>query len=205
MKRFVLLLFIIVLLIGCVTAGHYSGDTSRDIDVRTLGTMLNDSLRQPALKNQEIGILSFANLNNLQEVEPLGRLLQERLSHSLFDLGFRIVEIRRGNEIYYVPLTGELNLTRLKEKLKRSEFSEIKALVMGTYLDAGDYIYVRSQLVDLENSLIRASGEIKIKKGEYLAKLLRVEKKKKGLKDQKDQDVYERFPEENGITEIKKE
>lgn len=202
MKRLVLPLLLIAMMIGCATLGHYGGDTSRDIDIRTLGLMINDSLRQPALKNQEIGILSFANLNNLEEVEPLGRLLQERLSHALFDLGFRIVEIRRGKEIFFVPLTGELNLTRLKEKLKRTEFSEIKALVMGTYIDAGDYIYVRSQLVDLENSLIRASGEIKIKKGEYLDKLIRMEKKKKNLKDK---EVYERMPGDNGITEIKKE
>lgn len=202
MKRYLIFVFITILMIGCATAAQYHGNTSRDIDVKTLALMINDSLRQPALKNQEIGILSFANLNNLEEVEPLGRLLQERLSHALFDLGFRIVEIRRGKEIYYVPLTGELNLTRLKEKLKRTEFSEIKALVMGSYLDAGDYIYVRSQLVDLENSLIRASGEIKIKKGEYLYKLLRLDKKKKSLKDKQ---VYERFPDNNGITDIKDE
>lgn len=202
MKRLVLPLFLVAVMMGCASFGQYSGNTARDIDIKTLGFMLNDSLRQPAMKNQEIGILSFANLNNLEEVEPLGRLLQERLSHALFDLGFRIVEIRRGKEINFAPLIGELNLTRLKEKLKRTEFREIKALVLGTYIDAGDYIFVRSQLVDLENSLIRASGEIKIKKGEYLAKLIRLEKKKKSLKDK---EVYERMPEDNGITEIKKE
>lgn len=202
MKRFALSVLITVLWMGCATIVKFPGDTSRDIDIQTLAFMINDSLRQPALKNQEIGILSFSNLNNLDEVEPLGRLLQERLSHALFDLGFRIVEIRRGKVIDFVPQTGEINLTRLKEKLNRTEFSEIKALIMGTYIDAGDYVYVRSQLVDLENSLIRASGEIKIKKGEYLEKLIRLEKKKKGLKDK---EVYERVPDENGITDIKRE
>jgi hypothetical protein len=179
----------------CYCAGtvHYSGNTSRDIDVDALALMLNDSLRRPALKNKEIGILSFANLNNLEEVEPLGRHLQERLSHSLFNLGFRIVEIRLGKQIYFKPLVGELNLTRLKEKLKRTEFAEIQSLIMGTYIDAGDYIYVRSQFIDLESSLIRASGEIKIPKGEYLYKLIKLEKKKK-KPTLKEREVYERFP-----------
>jgi hypothetical protein len=177
--------------VGCASLGHYSGNTARDINVDGLALMINDSLRRPAIKNKEIGVLSFANLNNLEQVEPLGRHIQERLSHALFDLGFRIVEIRHGDKIYFTPLVGELNLNRLKEKLKRTEFSEIQSLIMGTYFDAGDYIYVRSQLIDLETSLIRASGEIKIKKGEYLSKLIKIDKKKKS-KNQAG--VYERFP-----------
>ncbi len=191
MRRLTILVISVLFLINCATMGRYSGSTARDIDVKRLALMLNDSLRRPMLKNKEIGILSFANLNNLEEVQPLGRHIQERLSHSLFDLGFRIVEIRSGNKIYFKPLVGELNLTRLKEKLKRSEFKEIQSLIMGTYIDAGDYIYVRSQLIDLESSLIRASGEIKIRKGEYLSKLIKMEKKKTPLKEQ---EVYERFP-----------
>jgi len=197
MKRLMILTaFLIVvslMMTACVTMGYNQGNTARDIDVRHLANMVNDSLRRPVLKNKEIGILSFSNLNNLEEVEPLGRHLQERLSHALFDLGFRIVEIRMGNQIFFKPKTGELNLTRLKENLKRTEFKEIQSLVMGTYIDAGDYIYVRSQLIELDSSLIRASGEIRIRKGEYLHKLLKMEEKKKKTPFRK-KAVYERFP-----------
>jgi FlgO protein len=197
MKSIAIAVLMSIILAGCASMGHYSGSTARDIDVNGLAFMLNDSLRRPALKNKEIGVISFANLNNLEQVEPLGRHIQERLSHALFDLGFRIVEIRQGNKIFFKPMVGELNLSRLKEKLKRTEFSEIKSLIMGTYFDAGDFIYVRSQLIDLETSLIRASGEIKIRKGEYLSKLLKIDKKKKPLK----QGVYERFPSQNKTKE----
>ncbi|MCP5049649.1 MAG: hypothetical protein GY940_20940, partial [bacterium] len=148
MKRVTMLLVTVMFFMGCASGLFFKGSTARDIDVRGLAEMLNDSLRRPALKNKEIGILSFANLHNLEEVQPLGRHLQERLSHALFGLGFRIVEIRLGKGIYYKPLVGELNLTRLKEKLKRTEFAEIQSLIMGTYNDAGDYVYVRSELID---------------------------------------------------------
>ncbi|MCP4218852.1 MAG: hypothetical protein GY765_29740, partial [bacterium] len=129
---------------GCNSFSRYfyKGNTARDIHINDLALKLNDSLRRPSLKNKEIGILTFVNLNNLKEAEPLGRHLQEKLSQALFELGFRIVEIRLGKEIRFVPKTGELNLTRLKEKLKRQKFEEIKSLVMGTYIDAGDFIYV---------------------------------------------------------------
>ncbi len=170
----------------------YRGKTYRDIQIRKLALMINDSLRRPSLKNKEIGILSFANLNNLEEVEPLGRHLQERLSHAMFEIGFRIIEIRLGADIRFEPLTGELNLTRIKEKLKRSQFPEIQALVMGNYQDAGDYVYVHSVMVELQNSTVRASGEIKIRKGKYLSTLMNLEDDPEF--SSKRTDVFERFP-----------
>lgn len=189
MKRLWVILLFALLLMDCRTRVILHRDTSRDIDIRKLAEMINDTLRKPSLKNQEIGLLSFANLNNLEHVEPLGRLLQERLSHALFELGFRIIEIRLGDNIYFEPNIGELNLTRLKEKLKeKEEIKQVKSLIVGTYIDAGDYVYVNSKFVELENNLVRASGEIKIKKGDYLLKLLNEEDGKEGNKE-----VYERF------------
>lgn len=170
--------------------GFSNRNTDKDIPIEKLAYMLNDSLRRPALKNQEIGVLTFANLNNLEEAEPLGRRLQEKLSHALFELGFRIVEIRVGKDIRFRPLVGELNLTRVKELLNDSKFAGLKLLVLGTYIDAGDYIYVNGRIVELETAMVKASGEIKIQKGRYLGKLLE-------LGDEKAADrsyVYERFP-----------
>jgi hypothetical protein len=192
MKKIVILSILFLSFVSCISTRGYQGDTTRDININKLALMINDSLRKPALKNKEIGILSFANLNNLEIVEPLGRHLQEKLFHALFELGFRIIEIRLGDHIYFTPLVGELNLTRLKEKLKNTEFKEIKSLIVGTYIDAGDYVYVNSKLVELDNNLVRASGEMKIRKGEYLYKLLKLENETQGYNV--NTEVYERFP-----------
>ncbi|MGE5340064.1 MAG: FlgO family outer membrane protein [Candidatus Omnitrophota bacterium] len=186
-RRIVLLIVTVWFLTGCASVPLLHRDTSRDIDIKKLSRMLNDTLEKPSLKNQEIGLLTFVNLNHLDQAEKLGRLLQQRLSHALFGWGFRIVEIRMGEKIYFDPKAGEMNLTRLKEHLKdKDEFKEIKCLIIGTYIDAGDYVYVDSKLVELENSLVRASGEIKIKKGKYLDQLLDG--------GEGSAEVYERFP-----------
>jgi hypothetical protein len=170
--------------------GFSHRNTDKDIPIEELAYVLNDSLRRPALKNQEIGVLTFANLNNLEQAEPLGRHLQEKLSHALFDLGFRIVEIRIGKDIRFRPLVGELNLTRVQELLNESKFAGLKLLVVGTYIDAGDYIYVNGRIVELQTAQVKASGEIKIEKGKYLAKLLEI-----GDDESADRsEVYERFP-----------
>lgn len=172
---------------------NHKGDTFKDIGIKKLAEMLNESLRRPSLKNKEIGILTFTNLNNLEEADPIGRHLQARLAHALFDLGFRVIEIRMGKGIRFEPMLGEINLSReIKEKLKRSEFPEIQSLIVGVYLDAGDYIYVNSRLVELSNSTVRASGEIKIRKGRYLSKLLNMEDD--SYFSSKHGEVYERWP-----------
>jgi len=192
MRKLIILLSVSVLIAGCTAMYRYRhfGSTARDIHIKDLALTLNDSLRRPALKNKEIAILTFANLNNLEEAEPLGRHLQEKLGHALFELGFRIIEIRLGKDIRFQPLVGELDLTRVKELLKRSEFPEIESLVIGTYLDAGDYVHVNARLVELSNSTVKASSEIKIRKGAYLYKLLNMEEDDSAGKT----DVYERFP-----------
>jgi len=192
MRKLIILLSVSVLITGCTAMYRYRypGSTARDIRIKDLALPLNDSLRRPSLKNKEIAILTFVNLNNLEEAEPLGRHLQEKLGHALFELGFRIIEIRLGKDIRFQPLVGELDLTRVKELLRRSEFPEIESLVMGTYLDAGDYVYVNARLVELSNSTVKASSEIKIRKGEYLYKLLNMEEDDSAGKS----DVYERFP-----------
>lgn len=186
----VLLAFGLIFSACASNPGFSHRNTDKDIPIEKLAYMLNDSLRRPALKNQEIGILTFANLNNLEQAEPLGRRLQEKLAHALFDLGFRIVEIRIGEDIRFRPLVGELNLTRVKELLNDSKFADLKLLVMGTYIDAGDYIYVNGKIVELETALVKASGEIKIVKGKYLGKLLELDDEKSADRSE----VYERFP-----------
>lgn len=190
-KKIAVLAVAVLFLVSCASMRNYRGNTSKDINIEKLSLMLNDSLRRPSLKNKEIGILSFANLNNLKQVEPLGRHIQEKLSHQLFDLGFRIVEIRLDDHVYFVPKVGEINLTRLKEKLAIKGYKDIKALVLGTYLDAGDYVYVNSKFIELENSQVRASGEIKIRKGKYLHKLIHIDCEQDPCGKS---EVYERFP-----------
>lgn len=190
MKKISILVMFGLLLSSCSTITGFRGNTAIDIPIKKLALMLNDSLRRPALKNQEMGVLTFVNLNNLDEAGPLGRHLQEKLSYILFDLGFRIIEIRAGKDIRFQPLVGELNMTRINDLLKETKFKDLKLLVMGTYIDAGDYIYVNAKLVELANSMVKANGEIQIKKGKYLGRLL----DSNDIKTTDQTELYERFP-----------
>jgi len=171
MKKLVVLFVTIVLMSACSVFNGIQVEKSYYIPVKKMGTMLNDSLRVPYLKNKETGVLTFANLNELNKTDALGRYLQERLMFYMFKNGFRLKELRLAKHNRYLPKTGEINITRLKSELKESGFGKLESIVVGTYIDAGNHYYVSAKLIELKNGLVRASGEIKITKGKYLDKL----------------------------------
>jgi len=192
MKRLLLIALFVLLSTACSIFKEIGKSSENNIPVKEMSLMLNDSLRVPSLKNKETGVLTFTNLNNLNEAEPLGRYLQERLLYYLFNNGFRLRELRLGKQNKFIPRTGEINITRLKSELNDAGLSKLESIIVGTYIDAGNYYYVNVNLIELKNGLIRASGEIKIEKGKYLEKLV-------GLSDKKDNstNVLERFPVSN--------
>jgi hypothetical protein len=190
MKKFLIFIIFVYSVTSCSIIKEIKQNGDGDIPVKNISFMLNDSLRIPSLKNKETGILTFTNLNNLNEAEPLGRYLQEKLLYHLFNSGFRIKELRLGKRTKFIPKTGEINITRLKDELIDSGFGKLESIIVGTYVDAGDYYYINVKLIELKNSLIRASGEMKLSKGKSLQKLI-------GITNKVNCPIYERFPTEN--------
>lgn len=190
MKCLLPLMLIVFFFNNCSLFKDLKTDFKHNIPAKKMSLMLNDSLRIPSLKNKETGVLTFANLNNLNTTEPIGRYLQERLSYYLFNNGFRLKELRLGKQIRYIPKTGEINITRLKSELNEAGYGRLESIIIGTYIDTGKNYYVSVKLIELKNGLIRAIGEVTLEKGKYLDKLIGYAEKNKKLPET----VYERTP-----------
>jgi hypothetical protein len=200
MKRITGLLCSCAIVWGCGGLAAINSNPEHAIDTVSLALMLDETIRTPSLKNSEIGVLTFVDLNNLDQADPLGRYLQEKMLFHLFDLGYRVVEMRLGKEFRYAGPNGEILLTRLKTELRNASHRELKSILVGTYIRGGNRIYVSCRLVELETEQVRASGEIFIREGNYLHHLLagfpEVDKKlsppppETKIKD----DIFERFP-----------
>ena len=196
MKKITFLIIIVVFTMlsfnNCmISNSSYNPDDAINVD--KMCDEIETNLRKPSLKNHEIGILSFVDLNNLDKIDPLGRYLQERVSYGLFKRGFRIVELRNSKNIYFEKEKGEFNLSRFKENLKQESINSIKSIVVGTYVEAGETIYVNAKLIEIENSLVRASAELKFKKGKFLEYLYAYKAKKKDKNKINSKEVLERF------------
>jgi len=161
-------------------------------DVPLLAQQLDDSLRQPVLKNQELAVLTFVEQDRLDQAQGLGRYLQERLGYELFNLGYRIVEIRLGKTLDIQEGKGEMALSRLKDQLRQQGFTGLKGVIAGTYAVAGRSVYVQARLIDLELGQVRAMGELSCPLGKALNGLLIRPPAADGADG--GQDVYERYP-----------
>ncbi len=194
MKKITFLIIIVLFTFfnNCMI-GSSSHNPDDAINVDKMCDEIEIKLRNPSLKNYEIGVLSFVDLNKLDKIDPLGRYLQERVSYGLFKRGFRIVELRNSKEIYFEEGKGEFNLSRFKKNLKQDSISNIKSIVLGTYVEAGEMIYVNAKLIEIKNSLVRSSAELKFKKGKFLEYLYDYKTKKKNNNKINTKEVLERF------------
>lgn len=183
----------VVVLLSCVPTIALAAKARTGLpDVPRLAQQIDDSLRQPVLKNQELAVLTFVDQDRLDKAQGLGRYLQERLGYELFNLGYRIVEIRLGKTLEVREGTGETALSRLKDQLRKQGFTGLKGVVTGTYTMAGRSVYVQARLIDLELGQVRAMGELSIPLGKALTGLFVQPPSADEVGG--GPDVYERFP-----------
>lgn len=107
-------------------------------------------------KQYTVGVATLVNLNRLDLTTPLGRLLSEMLMGELQRAGLRVVELRLTNEILVQKGLGELSLSRLAKDLADSV--NLNAVLVGTYLVRGRYIFVNVRLVSKKDNRILSSG-----------------------------------------------
>lgn len=153
-----------LLMIGCSTdflAGNLSADRY------TADTDLIDANRQAALQllhNQDSKIskskpiinVTFANLDDLDQTTPMGRLISEQIATEMSKQGYRMMELRvRQDEILIEKQKGEFVLTRDTTRLSKSH--DAQAILAGTYSVASNTLFVTSKLINPnDNTVINA-------------------------------------------------
>ena len=101
------------------------------------------------------------NLNNLERVSPLARLMKEELAVWLVSMGYRVQEIRKGSSLLFAPETGELLLTREANSLEERNIQSA-IIVTGTYIvsSAGVRFNIRMLRASSNEVLAMAGGSL---------------------------------------------
>ncbi len=102
---------------------------------------------------------SFANLNNLSETSPIGRLIAENLIHELQVRGWRIYEPRLMRN-FVINSSGEFTLSR-EAKTLRDQFG-VTGVVTGTLINSEDQLVVNARVIDSQSGIVISSGQIQI-------------------------------------------
>lgn len=106
-------------------------------------------------------VASFANVNNLEESSPFGRMISEHIASRLSQNGFNVIEIKlRKKSIFLDKGNGEFLLSRdIKDVGIKYD---VTYFIAGTYAQDDNNVYVSSRAINPEDNLIASSCDVYI-------------------------------------------
>lgn len=115
-------------------------------------------------------VATVVNLNYLESASPLGRVISEHVLGRFAQSGYGVIEIKIRHQVYMRRHEGEFLLTREIRELAKSHHAQ--ALVVGTYAEAADRVFVSLKVVEADGSRILAAVDYSIAKDDVVRSLL---------------------------------
>lgn len=100
-------------------------------------------------------VATLVNINALEESSPLGRLISEQVGARMAQGGYRVAELKIRQKLYMKRSEGELMLTREIKDIARQQ--DAQALVIGTYTEGADRVFINMKLTQIETNLTLAA------------------------------------------------
>jgi TolB-like protein len=158
----------VCLLMGCATYQTAARSDEGEGDVMKAAYTIADTLNYYA--TQSLGpsnpliVASFVNVNNLEESSSFGRIIAEQIASRFTQLGQPVIELKlRQNSIFISEGKGEFMLSRDLREISRAY--NASAVVVGTYAEGGNRLYVSARIVRPADNLIIAAADSGIPMG----------------------------------------
>ncbi len=100
-------------------------------------------------------VATLVNIDKLDQSSTLGRLISEQVSSRLVQLGYGAVELKIRNSVFMKQNEGEFMLTREIQDVANAHNAQ--AVIIGTYAESADFVYVSLKVVNPANSYILAA------------------------------------------------
>ncbi len=103
-------------------------------------------------------VATFASVDNLEQSSRLGRTLSEQIGSRLVQAGLQVIEVKlRDNVFVSNARQGDFLLSREVRDISANH--KVNTVVVGTYSDANDYLYVTVKAVALQSGTVTASHD----------------------------------------------
>ena len=103
-------------------------------------------------------VATFANVDNLEQSSRLGRTLSEQIGSRLVQAGFQVIEVKLRNNVFVSNARqGDFLLSRELRDISANH--KVNTVVVGTYSDANEYLYVTVKAVTLQSGTVTASHD----------------------------------------------
>jgi TolB-like protein len=138
---------------------------------RAVDQLVNHQAHSSFAPGQKILVATVVNLNNLNESSTFGRLVAEHASSRLVQLGANVTELKLRGNLFVSEKQGELLLSREVKEISSSYNAD--AVLVGTYADSLDRIYVTLKLIRAQDAQIVSAYNYAIEKHGPISGLLR--------------------------------
>lgn len=144
---------------GCSTGPTYeAAANSKLIEANYTGVdALLSSARQPLDKNLPLLVATLVNVDALTESSRFGRALSEQIGARFTKLGYPVVELKLRENIFVKQSEGELLLSREVKDISLNH--KAQAVVVGTYAEGRDYVYVNLKLIGINDNMVMAAHD----------------------------------------------
>lgn len=106
----------------------------------------------PPLEIGPLLVATVVDVNDLRVSSPLGRTLSEQYASAIAAAGVDVREMKLRGDVFVREQTGELLLSREIKDIARTHHA--RAVLVGTYSVAGNFVYVSVKLVRTDTSQI---------------------------------------------------
>jgi TolB-like protein len=121
---------------------------------------------------QPILVASFVNIDDLQQSSTFGRMIAEQIGSRIAQKGYKVIELKlRTNTVFVQMQTGELLLSRKLREISLQH--DAYAVVVGTYGDSKESVYVTAKIIRTEDSVILSSYDYRLFIGPDTKQMLR--------------------------------
>jgi TolB-like protein len=145
------------LMMGCAARQTYPEAYYGPGNLVAVGYTMADKLLENATQSidpsEPLIVASFVSVNNLEESSSFGRIMAEQIVSRFVQRGQKVIELKlRQNSVFIREGQGEFMLSRDVREISKTY--NASAVVVGTYADGGDRLYVSARIVRPTDSVI---------------------------------------------------
>ena len=159
---------------GCATKTVYAERESVFISAAydAVDALIKGQTKTPFIApgGKRVLVPTVVDLGNLERSSAFGRLLAEQMASRLTQIGVSVSELKLRGNLFVNPGQGELILSREIREISSNQNAD--AVLVGTYTDAGDAVYVTLKLVRATDSTVSSAYNFAMVKSQTVASLL---------------------------------
>lgn len=117
-------------------------------------------------------VATLVNIDKLEQSSTFGRLISEQLASRITQIGHNVVELKVRDSVFMKRNEGEFLLTREIKEVATAH--KAQAVVVGTYAEASDFVYINLKVVNPANNMILAAYDYSLPMNKEIRRLVTI-------------------------------